>query len=95
VIREAARAAMLAAVGCVGHVLIFEEDTPIELPRRVRPDVLVKGGTCTAELVGMDLVEGYSCKACATVKNDGVPSTENLSALADRPSHDPAHRENG
>ena len=60
VIREADRAAMLAALACVSYVLIFEEDTPREMLRRLRPDVLVKGGTYTPdEVVGKKFVEGY------------------------------------
>lgn len=58
VIVEQDRATMLASLGCVSHVLVFEEDTPHELLRRIRPDVLAKGGT-TAEIVGREIVEGY------------------------------------
>ena len=39
-----ARAKVMAALGCVDAVLIFEEDTPIETIRVVRPDIHVKGG---------------------------------------------------
>jgi D-beta-D-heptose 7-phosphate kinase/D-beta-D-heptose 1-phosphate adenosyltransferase len=39
-------------------VAIFEEDTPVELIRRVRPQVLVKGGDYTKDqVVGRELVE--------------------------------------
>jgi D-beta-D-heptose 7-phosphate kinase / D-beta-D-heptose 1-phosphate adenosyltransferase len=38
------RAAMLAALRCVDHVVPFDEDTPIDLVRVVRPHVFVKGG---------------------------------------------------
>ncbi|HEX3727271.1 MAG TPA: PfkB family carbohydrate kinase, partial [Pirellulales bacterium] len=34
------RAAMLAALGCVQHVIVFDEDTPHALLRAIRPDVL-------------------------------------------------------
>ena len=37
------RARVLAALACVDFVMIFEEDTPLELIKAVRPDVLVKG----------------------------------------------------
>ncbi len=40
------RAEMLFALRCVDDVLIFEDDTPETLIRRLRPDVLVKGPSC-------------------------------------------------
>ncbi|MCW5851873.1 MAG: D-glycero-beta-D-manno-heptose 1-phosphate adenylyltransferase [Anaerolineae bacterium] len=38
------RLQVLAALSCVDHVVAFDEDTPTELIRIVRPDVFVKGG---------------------------------------------------
>ncbi len=38
------RAAVLAALDCVDHVTVFDEDTPERLLRLIRPDVYVKGG---------------------------------------------------
>jgi len=55
---EQARAELLAALQAVDLVVIFEEDTPLELIRRVRPTVLVKGGDYRPEeVVGRDIVE--------------------------------------
>lgn len=42
--RLADRAALLAALSCVSIVTDFDEDTPLELIRQLRPDVIVKGG---------------------------------------------------
>src|ERR1700719_555490 len=39
-----ARAEVIAALEAVDLVVVFEEDTPLELIKRVRPAVLVKGG---------------------------------------------------
>jgi rfaE bifunctional protein nucleotidyltransferase chain/domain len=56
---EAARAAILLGLRSVDAVVRFDEDTPLELIRALRPDVLVKGGDYTPEtVVGRDLVEG-------------------------------------
>jgi bifunctional ADP-heptose synthase (sugar kinase/adenylyltransferase) len=33
----------MAALECVGAVIVFDEDTPLELIQAVKPDVLVKG----------------------------------------------------
>jgi D-beta-D-heptose 7-phosphate kinase/D-beta-D-heptose 1-phosphate adenosyltransferase len=53
-----ARAEVLAAIEAVDLVVIFDQDTPLELIRRVRPQVLVKGGDYRRdEVVGRDLVE--------------------------------------
>ena len=40
---QADRARVLAGLGCVDFVVIFDEPTPLELIRAIRPDVLVKG----------------------------------------------------
>jgi D-beta-D-heptose 7-phosphate kinase / D-beta-D-heptose 1-phosphate adenosyltransferase len=53
-----ARAEVLAALEAVDLVVIFEQDTPLELIRRVRPKVLAKGGDYRRDqVVGHDLVE--------------------------------------
>jgi D-beta-D-heptose 7-phosphate kinase / D-beta-D-heptose 1-phosphate adenosyltransferase len=53
-----ARAEVLAALEAVDLVVIFEEDTPLELIRRVRPRVLAKGGDYRPDqVVGRELVE--------------------------------------
>ncbi len=45
------RAYVLAALEMVSAVVIFDEDTPLELVRAIRPDVIVKGGDYTADSV--------------------------------------------
>ena len=55
---ENARAEVLAALEAVDLVAVFEQDTPLELIRRVRPTVLVKGGDYRKDqVVGRELVE--------------------------------------
>jgi D-beta-D-heptose 7-phosphate kinase/D-beta-D-heptose 1-phosphate adenosyltransferase len=55
---EAARAEVLAALESVDLVALFEQDTPLDLIRRVRPAVLVKGGDYRrGQVVGRDVVE--------------------------------------
>ncbi|KRQ10273.1 D-glycero-beta-D-manno-heptose-7-phosphate kinase [Bradyrhizobium manausense] len=55
---ERARAEVLAALEAVDLVVVFEEDTPIDLIRRITPSVLVKGGDYTREqVVGHEVVE--------------------------------------
>jgi D-beta-D-heptose 7-phosphate kinase / D-beta-D-heptose 1-phosphate adenosyltransferase len=55
---QAARAEVLAALAAVDLVVLFDEDTPLELIRRVRPNVLVKGADYRVEqVVGRNVVE--------------------------------------
>ncbi len=57
---EHERAVHLAALACVDAVIIFDEETPLEVLRAIRPDVLVKGQDYRIEdVVGRELVEGY------------------------------------
>ncbi len=54
------RAEILAALACVDFTVLFSEDTPAELIRKVHPDVLVKGGDWKPEqIVGADFVLSY------------------------------------
>lgn len=54
---QADRMHMLAALEPVDYVVSFKEDTPLEVMKKIKPDVLVKGGDYKAdEVVGKDLV---------------------------------------
>ncbi len=46
-----ARSVLLAALVMVDAVVLFEEDTPLELIKALKPDVLVKGGDYTIDQV--------------------------------------------
>jgi len=48
---EADRAYVLAALESVDVVVVFEQDTPLELVRALQPDVIVKGGDYTVDTV--------------------------------------------
>jgi D-beta-D-heptose 7-phosphate kinase/D-beta-D-heptose 1-phosphate adenosyltransferase len=57
---EAERAYVLAALEMVDCVVVFEQDTPLELIRTLRPDVLVKGGDYDeSTIVGAADVRGW------------------------------------
>lgn len=74
---EQSRALVLAALACVDAVVIFDQDTPIDLITHITPDVLVKGGDYQIDtIVGsteviaaggrveiIPLLEGYSTTA--------------------------------
>ena len=54
---EVTRQYLLAALEFVDGVVVFEEDTPLELIKTILPDVIVKGGDWKSEqIVGSDIV---------------------------------------
>ncbi len=54
---EADRARVLSALACIDYVVLFDQDTPLELISTILPDVLVKGGDYAPdEIVGADVV---------------------------------------
>ncbi|OYV86826.1 MAG: D-glycero-beta-D-manno-heptose 1-phosphate adenylyltransferase [Planctomycetia bacterium 21-64-5] len=82
VIGQRDRATMLAALAAVDHVVVFDEATPHALLHRVRPDVLVKGGTYTLdEVVGHEVVTGYGGTVCVVGLVDGVSTTRIVASL--------------
>ena len=60
IVPQAERCEMLLGLKPVDAVLIFDEDTPLELIQKVRPDTLVKGGDWpVSQIVGNDVVSSY------------------------------------
>ncbi len=54
------RAVILAALKSVDHTVLFGEDTPLNLIKKIKPDILVKGGDWKIEqIVGSDFVLSY------------------------------------
>jgi D-beta-D-heptose 7-phosphate kinase/D-beta-D-heptose 1-phosphate adenosyltransferase len=55
---EADRYFMLKSIKFVDDVIIFDEDTPYEIIKKIKPDALVKGGDYTKEsVIGKELVK--------------------------------------
>jgi D-beta-D-heptose 7-phosphate kinase / D-beta-D-heptose 1-phosphate adenosyltransferase len=72
-----ARAEVLSAFEAVDLVVIFDQDTPLELIRRVRPKVLAKGGDYRREeVVGHELVEGDGGEVILIDLVPGVSTTK-------------------
>ncbi|WP_428421500.1 D-glycero-beta-D-manno-heptose 1-phosphate adenylyltransferase [Methylibium sp.] len=73
---EADRAAVLAALESVSLVTLFDEPTPVELLRLVRPDVYVKGGDYDMEtLAETALVRGWGGRSLAIPFVEGYSTT--------------------
>ncbi len=70
------RGEVLAALEAVDLVVVFEEDTPIEIIKKIVPDILVKGGDWKIEdIVGSDIVlkNGGELKSLSFVQ--GISTT--------------------
>lgn len=82
-VRSAAeRAYVLAALEAVDAVVVFPEDTPLELIRIVRPDVLVKGGDYHPDtIVGRELVEAWGGSVVVVPLTPGHSTTATLEQL--------------
>ncbi len=79
---EDARAIVLASLACVDAVVLFDEDTPYELIKSVRPDVLVKGADYKPEeIVGYDVVTSYGGKVETVDLVAGYSTTGTIEAL--------------
>ena len=73
---EQDRAIMMAALTSSSLVTWFDEDTPIDLIRALRPDILVKGGDYDMRtLPETAVVEGYGGKALAIPFVEGYSTT--------------------
>lgn len=63
IIPQSERAKMLASLEAVDFVTIFKEKTPLNLIKRLKPDVLVKGSDWKGKtVVGEEIVKGYKGK---------------------------------
>lgn len=74
VVGELDRARVMAALGAVDAVTLFEEDTPMALIEALKPDVLVKGGDYTVETV-----VGHEVVQAAGGRVEIVPTVEGFS----------------
>ncbi len=82
VVGEAERARLVAALAAVDCVVLFDEDTPLALIRRLRPDVLVKGADyARAGIVGADDVEGWGGRVVRVPLVAGKSTTDLLRTL--------------
>ena len=79
---EAERAFVLAAFEMVDCVVVFGQDTPLELVELLRPDVLVKGGDYSEEtIVGAREVRGWGGDVRVIPLTPGQSTTNIIKAL--------------
>jgi len=82
VMDEQSRALMLASLLVVDAVVIFEEDTPLNLIELIKPDVLVKGGDYTLEqIVGAKEVVAFGGRVAINPLVAGFSTTGIISKI--------------
>lgn len=82
IVGERERARVMAALAAVDAVVLFEEDTPLELIGALRPNVLVKGGDYTIEtVVGHELVMAAGGRVEIVPTVEGFSTTNLVSRL--------------
>jgi D-beta-D-heptose 7-phosphate kinase/D-beta-D-heptose 1-phosphate adenosyltransferase len=73
---EAERAEVVAALEAVDAAVVFDEDTPHDVIRRIQPDVLVKGADWPADrIVGRDIVEARGGRVVLMPVEQGFSTT--------------------
>jgi len=82
---EAERAEILGALASVDAVVIFDEDTPLELITALQPDVLVKGGDWAENaIVGREVVEARGGKVVRVPVEQGYSTSSILERIRRR-----------
>ena len=88
---ETARATVMASLAPVDLVVLFDEDTPLNLIRALRPDVLVKGADYTVDqVVGGDLVQGWGGRVLLVNLQEGHSTTGTIRRMTAPVLADPA-----
>jgi D-beta-D-heptose 7-phosphate kinase/D-beta-D-heptose 1-phosphate adenosyltransferase len=83
---EAERAYVLAAFEMVDCVVVFDQDTPLELIERLRPDVLVKGGDYAEDtIVGASQVRSWGGSVVVVPLTPGQSTTNIIRTLRGQP----------
>ena len=84
-VSEVERAKMLSALEDVTYVVLFDEQTPLNLISAVKPDVLVKGEDWkNAGAVGSEIVESYGGKVVFAPFVEGISTTNIVSRIIKR-----------
>ena len=79
---ESARAQVLASLETIDLVVIFAEDTPINMIEAIRPDVLIKGGDYRIdEVVGAEFVQGAGGRVLLVESEAGFSTSETIEKL--------------
>ncbi|MRR08919.1 D-glycero-beta-D-manno-heptose 1-phosphate adenylyltransferase [bacterium] len=79
------RAAVLSALACVDHIVLFDEDTPLRLIEALVPDVLAKGADYSVEtIVGADVVLKNGGRVVPIELTPGRSTTDLIKTIVER-----------
>jgi D-beta-D-heptose 7-phosphate kinase/D-beta-D-heptose 1-phosphate adenosyltransferase len=80
---ERVRSQILASIGDVDYVVLFDEESVLPLVKQVRPDVLIKGGDYTVEgVVGHEFVQSYGGQVKLAPQAKGFSTTELIKRIS-------------
>lgn len=81
---ETARALLLSSLIFTDKIVLFDEDTPLELIRFIQPDILVKGNDYKPEeIVGYDVLKAKGGEVVTIELTEGFSTTSILNKLKD------------
>lgn len=76
IVNEEERATVIAGLGCVDYVCLFDESTPCEMMSKLQPDIFIKGGDYKGKHIPeMDVMSLYGGKVEYVSMIDGCSST--------------------
>ncbi len=85
VVPEQDRARVMAELRSVDRVTLFDQDTPLELIEKIKPDIIVKGGDWQPEdVVGKDVVEAYGGRVVIVPTVEGRSTTNVIDEVIKR-----------
>ncbi|MBU1086494.1 MAG: D-glycero-beta-D-manno-heptose 1-phosphate adenylyltransferase [Candidatus Omnitrophica bacterium] len=77
------RSEVIAALASVDYVTIFTQETPLELIKTIKPDILVKGADWkTSDIVGADVLKQYGGKIAREKFLNGYSTTKLIEKIA-------------
>lgn len=81
---EAARATVMAGIAAASAVVLFDQDTPEELMRELRPDVIFKGADYTVDqVVGGEFVRSYGGQIALIPLEQGHSTTKTIRRITE------------
>ncbi|MFH1226344.1 MAG: D-glycero-beta-D-manno-heptose-7-phosphate kinase [Planctomycetota bacterium] len=77
ILNQSDRARVLGALAMVDYIVIFDEPTPLNLIKQIKPDVLIKGTDWQSKgVVGSDILKKYGGRVVLAPMVKGVSTTE-------------------
>ncbi|KAB8278414.1 Ribokinase-like protein [Aspergillus minisclerotigenes] len=85
IVPEAQRVQTLAGLECVDFVVLFDQETPLELIQAIKPDFLVKGSDYELhQVVGRDTVEANGGRVELLPSNQGISTSKIIQEIMNR-----------